>query len=110
MHLAEENFLGRPRQRPPLLDAPLQCPQYLVAELAGIAILQQRQQRLGLQPRSPFELHLKFRPDRSQRIKPRPPGPSRSSLFGHFSLPIFGRRLAVHPRLQGRSLQRRAAL
>ena len=110
MYLAEENLLGRPRQRPPLLDPPLQSPQQLIAELAGIAILQQHEQCLGLQTRSPFELCLQFRPNRRQRIEPRPPAPIRTSLFGHLSLPIFGRRLAIHPRFESRSLQRRAAL
>jgi len=109
MHLHEEQLLGRPMQRPPPLDAPLQRPQQLVAILSRVTLLQQGQQRLRLQPRRPLQFGLQLRPHRRQRIDSRPPRPVRFPLAGHLSLPVIGRRFAVHARLQGRHLQRRTA-
>ena len=110
VHLAEEHFLGRPVQSPPLPDAPLQSPQQFVAVVPGVAFLQQSQQRLSLQAGRPFQLGLHFRPHRRQRIDPRPPGACRLSLAGHLALPVLSRRFAIHACLQRRFLQRPAAL
>jgi hypothetical protein len=49
MHLAEEHFLGRAGQRPPLLDPALQRPQLAIGELAGETALQLREQGLRFQ-------------------------------------------------------------
>jgi hypothetical protein len=109
--LPEEQLLGWPMQGAPLLDAALQGPEHFVAELTGEAFLQPDQQRLGLQARRPLQFRLHFRPNRRQRIDTRPPAAlGLSSLARHLALPILGRRLAIHARLQGRHLQRRLVL
>jgi hypothetical protein len=110
MHLREEHLLGRSRQGTPPTHAPLQGPQQFVAVLPGIAFLQPAQQGQGLQAWCPFEFGLHLRPHRRQGIEPSPPTPCRTPLSGHLPLPIFGCRLTIHARLEGCSLQRRAAL
>ena len=110
MHLREEHLLGWSRQGTPATHTALQGPQQFVAELAGIAFLQPGQQRQGLQAWRPIQLRLHLWPHCRQGIEPSPPGTCRTPLSGHLPLPILGCRLAVHARLEGRSLQRRAAL
>ena len=68
MHLAEEHFLRRAGQRPPLLDPPLQGPQLTVRILAGEATLQIHEQRLRFQARVNYQQLFQLRPDRGERI------------------------------------------
>jgi hypothetical protein len=110
MHLREEHLLGWSRQGTPSTHTALQGPQQFVAELPGMAFLQPGQQGQGLQAWRPFQFGLHLWPDRRQGIEPSPPGTCRTPFFGHLPLPIFGCRLAIHARLEGCSLQRRAAL
>jgi hypothetical protein len=110
MHLREEHLFGWSRQGTPATHPALQGPQQFVAKLAGIAFLQPGQQGQGLQAWRPFQFGLHLGPDRRQGIEPSPPGTCRTPLFGHLPLPILGCRLAIHARLEGCSLQRRAAL
>jgi hypothetical protein len=105
VHLREEHFLVRTRQRTPTLHPPLHRPQHFVAVLPRITLLQERQQRVRLQLRRPFQLSLHLRPHRRQRVHARPPRACLPPLSWHFPLPVLPCRLPIHVRLQRRFLQ-----
>jgi hypothetical protein len=70
MHLGEEHFLGRPRQGPPLFDAPLQSPQLTIGEAAGVLALQPGEQCQGFQAGVEDQLLLDLGPDARERVGP----------------------------------------
>ena len=69
--LGEEDFLGRPVQSTPLLDATLQGPKLAVGELAGVTALEIIEQGLGLQAGVEPQLFFELRPDLGEGIGPR---------------------------------------
>jgi hypothetical protein len=106
VHLAEEHFLGRPRQRPPTPHLPLQRPQLPVGETARIATPQLGEDRLGLQARLPLEQRTNLHPHLGERIDPRRPIVRQSHLARQLPQPpILPSRLVVHVRPRRRDTQ-----
>jgi hypothetical protein len=102
MHLGEEHFLGRPRQSPPLFDAPLQGPQLAIGEAAGVLALQPGKQRQGFQARVEGQLLLNFGPDVGEGVGPSSPGMVHAYLTGQPAEPaILASRLVVDAGLGG---------
>jgi hypothetical protein len=107
MHLAEEDFLGRPVPRLPLAHAPLQRASLTVPILGGVFALQPAQERSGLQGRLALQQLLQTRPDASQRIGPGAPGVRRARFARQSAqLAILPCGLAIHVCLHRRSLER----
>jgi hypothetical protein len=89
MHLGEEHFLGRPRQSPPLFDAPLQSPQLAIGETARVLALQPGEQRQGFQAGVESQLLLDLRPDTGEGVGPRSPGMVHAYLTGQPAEPAI---------------------
>lgn len=111
MHLREENFLGRPAGRLPVLDTALQRPQLAIGKLTGMPPLQFLEERLGFPARAGFEQFFDFGPDLREGIGPCPIRArrrlGRAPRRQHVAVPILPRRLAIHARLHRRETQRR---
>jgi hypothetical protein len=73
MDLGKEHLLGRPVQRPPTLDVPLQGTQLTIGEAAGKPPLQVSEEGLGLQAGVAAEQRFQLRPDLGERVDPRTP-------------------------------------
>jgi hypothetical protein len=96
MHLGEEHFLGRPRQGPPLFDAPLQGPQLAIGEAARVLPLQPGEQRQGFQAGVEGQLLLDLGPDAGEGVGPRSPGMVHAYLTGQPAEPaILASRLLI---------------
>jgi hypothetical protein len=109
--LAEEDFLGRTRRRPPLPHAALQRPHLARLEPIRIFPLQPLEQRLGLQRRFPLELGHDVFPHTVERIGPGSPIAwlfPVAGKFAHVSVPPC--RFAIHAGLGRRRRQRLACL
>ena len=106
VHLREEDFLGRPRYRPPLLQPTLQGAQLTVGEAAGEPPLQVRKQGLGLQSRVEPQLLFQLGPDLGEGINTRTPGAVHAfDLAGEFTEPpVLPRGLGIHAGLGRRLL------
>jgi hypothetical protein len=107
--LAEEDLLGRPVQRPPLLDPALQRPHLAVGEPAGVLALQVGQQGLGLQAGVDRQQRFELGPDVGEGVGPGPPGVLHAYLTRQPSEPpVLACGLVVHAR-PGRRLAAGAA-
>jgi hypothetical protein len=106
--LREHHLPLGPVQPPPLPHTPLQRSQMTHRDPTLPALLEQLEDRLRLEPRRLFEHRGHLRPDRRQRILPRPIAARapRSLPFG--SLHVPPRRLLVHPCSQRRLPKRRS--
>ena len=73
-HLGEKHFLGWSVPVPPVVTAALKRAQRPTIDLPGVRVGQQvLKERLGLHFRAFLQPALGLRPDRRQRILPRPP-------------------------------------
>jgi hypothetical protein len=100
--LREHDFALGPLRGPPLLHAPLQCPQLALLVPIWLLDLQQLEQRLGLQRRLLPQPGLDRGPVVLERIRSRPPLAWRLHLRrqlagGH----VLASCLPVHARLHG---------
>jgi hypothetical protein len=95
--LAEEHLLGRPVQRPPALDPPLEGAELAVGEAAGVLPLQVLEQGLGLQAGVDRQQLLELGPDVGEGVGPRPPVVLHADLAGQLAKPpVLARCLVVH--------------
>jgi hypothetical protein len=107
MHLAEEDFLGRPVLGLPLPHPPLQRPPVPVPVLLGLLTRQPVQQRFGLQARLPAQQFLQTGPHRGERIGPGTPGVGRAPLAGQLAeVTVLPCGLAIHVGLHRCLLER----
>jgi hypothetical protein len=106
VHLREENFLGRSRHGPPLLDPALQGAELAVRESPRKAPLQVHKQRLGFQTRVQSQLFFELRPDLGERVVARTPRTVHTfDLAGDFAEPpILPCGLGIHAGLGRRLL------
>ena len=102
--LAEEHLPGRPVQRPPALDPPLEGAELAVGEAAGVLPSQVLEQGLGLQAGVDRQQLLQLRPDVGEGIGPCAPVVPHADLARQPSQPpVLARRLVVHAGLGRRS-------
>jgi hypothetical protein len=109
VHLTEHHRLPRSRGRPPPPHPPLEGPTVRIAELARVFPTQPVEQRLGEQPRLGPQSLLHRRPDRRERIHPRPVRAGRLPRTRQRPVvAIMSGRLLAHPCSPGRQGQRRS--